>query len=85
MVGRGQGFIYGGDRSSLLLICEVHNLPDCSYHILLFALIGLPESFNVKVKPAGNSPLDVYFLMDFSASMYDDLATVRSISSDIGE
>ena len=37
----------------------------------------------MKVKPAGEYPLDVYFLMDFSASMSDDLATVQSIASDI--
>ena len=37
----------------------------------------------MKVRPAGEYPLDVYFLMDFSASMRDDLTTVQRIANDI--
>ena len=37
------------------------------------------------MRPAGDFPLDVYFLMDFSASMTDDLQTVQMIANDISE
>nr|WEL12719.1 integrin beta 1C [Halisarca dujardinii] len=44
---------------------------------------GVEETFNVTVRPSGDFPLDMYFLMDFSASMNDDLATVQAIANDI--
>jgi protocadherin alpha len=44
---------------------------------------GYEESFSITVRPAGDFPLDVYFLMDFSASMTDDLQTVQMIANDI--
>ena len=37
----------------------------------------------MKVRLTGEYPLDVYFLMDFSASMSDDLATVQRLANDI--
>nr|WEL12718.1 integrin beta 1B [Halisarca dujardinii] len=44
---------------------------------------GEPQTFQVTIRPAPTFPLDVYFLMDFSASMEDDLATLQSIAGDI--
>ena len=46
--------------------------------------IGQPESFTVGVRPAGDYPLDVYFLMDFSSSMSDDLLNVQFLARSIG-
>ena len=46
---------------------------------------GSPESFTLKVRPAGDYPLDVYFLMDFSASMGDDLSSVQNLANTIGK
>ena len=45
---------------------------------------GSPESFTLEVRPAGDYPLDVYFLMDFSASMGDDLSSVQNLANTIG-
>ena len=46
---------------------------------------GSPESFTLEVRPAGDYPLDVYFLMDFSASMGDDLNSVKNLADTIGK
>ena len=53
------------------------------YRCCSLSSTGYATSFNVKVRPAGEHPLDVYFLMDFSSSMSDDLTTVKSIANDI--
>ena len=39
--------------------------------------------FNATLKPAPNFPLDLYYLMDLSYSMRDDLNNLRSLSVDI--
>ena len=49
------------------------------------SLVGQPQSVSLRVRPAAVFPLDVYFLMDFSSSMEDDLVTLQSIAGDIGE
>ena len=49
-----------------------------------FSPIGHPQSVPITVRPAAVFPLDVYFLMDFSNSMNDDLATLQSIAGNIG-
>ena len=46
--------------------------------------IGQPQAVPITVRPAAVFPLDVYFLMDFSESMNDDLATLQSIAENIG-
>ena len=46
---------------------------------------GSPESFTLEVRPAGDYPLDVYFLMDFSASMNNDLNSVKNLADTIGK
>jgi hypothetical protein len=44
---------------------------------------GYIETFNISVRPAADYPLDIYFLMDLSASTVDDIATMRSLATDI--
>ena len=44
---------------------------------------GESVTFNATVKPALNFPLDLYYLMDLSYSMRDDLANLKRLSSDI--
>ena len=56
-----------------------------NFGINCFNFTGQPQSFEVTVRPAPTFPLDVYFLMDFSASMDDDLTTLQSIAGDIGK
>jgi hypothetical protein len=40
-------------------------------------------NFNLSIKPVGEFPLDVYFLMDFSVSMFDDLKTLNDLANNI--
>lgn len=44
---------------------------------------GQPTSFKVSVKPAPNFPVDLYFLMDVSASLKDDLAKLQTLGAKI--
>ena len=44
---------------------------------------GEPQTFTLSVKPARNYPLDMYFLMDLSASQSPDLVTLRNLSQSI--
>uniref|UniRef100_A0A672HV52 Integrin beta n=1 Tax=Salarias fasciatus TaxID=181472 RepID=A0A672HV52_SALFA len=44
---------------------------------------GLPSSFNVSFKRAEGYPVDLYYLMDLSYSMKDDLAQVKGLGRDL--
>jgi hypothetical protein len=46
---------------------------------------GQSATFDLKIKPAPNFPLDLYFLMDFSYSMKNDLNKMKSLALDISE
>lgn len=41
-------------------------------------------TFTLQVRPARNYPLDVYLLMDLSASMADDLVNLQGLGTQIG-
>lgn len=43
------------------------------------------KTFQLSVKPAPNFPLDLYYLMDLSYSMNDDLENLKSLSSQIAQ
>ena len=45
--------------------------------------VGQPQTFTVSVRAADNFPLDLYMLMDLSASFESDLVTVKNIAPDI--
>lgn len=49
--------------------------------LCLFA--GLPFSFNVSFKRAEGYPVDLYYLMDLSYSMKDDLENVKNLAKDL--
>ena len=42
-----------------------------------------PQMFNISILPAVNSPLDVYFLFDLSASLTDDLTSFNNLIENI--
>lgn len=44
---------------------------------------GVPQTFTIKVKPAKNFPVNLYYLMDMSKSMEDDLANLRTLGTKI--
>ena len=55
------------------------------YHYpLTFLFLGAPKSFSIKVKPAENFPVNLYYLMDMSKSMEDDLDKLRTLGTKIG-
>ena len=49
-----------------------------------FSVIGQSARFNVSVKPAPDFPVDIYFLVDGSFSMEDDLANIQALGGAIG-
>ena len=48
------------------------------------SFIGHPVTFNVSVKPSSDFPVDIYFLVDASFSMKDDLENIRQLGGAIG-
>ena len=47
--------------------------------------IGQSVKFNLKVKSALDYPVDLYYLMDMSRSMKDDLASLKSLATRIAD
>lgn len=66
----------------VLLDLWSHSYRGCYVNPLL---PGLPVSFNVTVRSERNYPLDVYLLLDTSASLSDDLDSLRDLSSVLSE
>ena len=54
---------------------------------LLSCLVPTGEkvSFDVSVKPAENFPIDLYYLMDMSFSMADDLQNLKKLGGSLGQ
>ncbi|XP_063144840.1 integrin beta-5 [Candoia aspera] len=46
---------------------------------------GDPASFNVQVRQVEDYPVDLYYLMDLSLSMKDDLDTIRNLGTKLAE
>ncbi len=46
---------------------------------------GQPAKFEIKVKPAKDYPVDLYYLMDLSNSMSDDLMNLKNLATQIGK
>lgn len=42
-------------------------------------------SFEVQVRPVEDYPVDLYYLMDLSLSMKDDLHTIRNLGTKLAE
>lgn len=47
--------------------------------------IGQPAQFTIEVQPAANYPVDLYYLMDVSFSMRDDLDIMKDVMNTIGK
>lgn len=48
----------------------------------LFALfLDEPVTFTISVKPTTNYPVDLYYLMDLSATMRDDLDQIKKLGN----
>lgn len=48
-------------------------------------LTGSPETFTVSFKRVQGYPVDLYYLMDLSNSMKDDLDNVKGLGKDLFE
>lgn len=48
-----------------------------------FCLSGEPQTFKLKFKRAEDYPIDLYYLMDLSFSMKDDLENVKNLGTDL--
>lgn len=46
---------------------------------------GEPQTFNLKFKRAEDYPIDLYYLMDLSYSMEDDLENVKNLGTSLME
>ena len=47
-------------------------------------ILGKPQSFHVTITPLRNLPLDLYVLIDLSASMIEEFNALKAVSGDIG-
>ena len=52
--------------------------------ILLIAFTGQTTTVKLTVRPAENYPVDLYYLMDMSYSMKNDLEKLTTLASKIG-
>uniref|UniRef100_A0A8C4I9C8 Integrin beta n=1 Tax=Dicentrarchus labrax TaxID=13489 RepID=A0A8C4I9C8_DICLA len=53
--------------------------------VLLHLRPGEPQSFEVKFRRVEDYPIDLYYLMDLSFSMEDDLSNVKKLGADLME
>lgn len=49
------------------------------------SVAGEPQTFNLKFKRAEDYPIDLYYLMDLSYSMEDDLENVKKLGTSLME
>lgn len=56
----------------------------CFIDFLLNITIDKTEKIKISVKPAKDFPVDLYYLMDMSKSMEDDLEELRTLGTKIG-
>ena len=82
----------GGEPGNKAIKHQYHLVLHLKIHATLITLlkglslpIGVPQSFTLSVKPSRNYPLDIYFLMDLSVSLEDDLEIMQQLSSDISK
>jgi len=45
---------------------------------------GVPATVTLSVRPAENYPVDLYYLMDMSWSMENDLSNLKNLAGQIG-
>lgn len=52
--------------------------------IYIIFILGETQQFTIQIKPAKNYPVDLYYLMDLSKSMLDDLEKLTTLGTKIG-
>ena len=53
--------------------------------LAMISFVGRPVSVNVRVKTPKNFPVDLYYLMDLSATMKAGLREIRNLGSRLGK
>lgn len=76
-----------------LRVSEINNLEIGSYCqknikgdfcvCVCFVSTGSVETFQVKVQPTADYPVDMYYMMDLSASLIDDLKMIKDLGSSL--
>lgn len=62
----------------------IHNPYSALFVLLLtFLCTGVPHEFKVEFRRAEGYPIDLYYLMDLSYSMKDDLEKIKNLGQDI--
>ena len=54
-------------------------------HLFLYLSLGLPADITLSVRQAEDYPVDLYYVMDLSKSMEDDLNNLKELGSTLGE
>lgn len=76
-------------RGSLRVLQDQEVLPGGGHvplrpqHVQMWLLPGEEQSFQVRFRRPAGHPVDLYYLMDLSYSMRDDLETIRGLGSDL--
>ena len=55
------------------------------WFVHMFYFVGDPEKIKFSFKLVEDYPVDLYYLLDLSASMRDDLTSLRSLGKELGE
>lgn len=58
---------------------------DVSFHESSFACAGDQTWFSLQVRQVEDYPVDLYYLMDLSLSMKDDLDTIRNLGTKLAQ
>ena len=66
---------------NLALLVATNSLCVC---VCVCVHTGQPQSFNFTVRPVTGYPVDLYFLVDFSASLKPFIATMKNLSRELG-
>ena len=64
-------------------MCFVLVMLSISSMLFFQPISGVPQTFKVSFKRAEGYPIDLYYLMDLSFSMGDDLDMIKKLSQDM--
>ena len=67
----------------LWALCFVLVMLSISFMLFVQWILGVPQTFKVSFKRAEGYPIDLYYLMDLSFSMGDDLDMIKKLGQDL--
>lgn len=76
--------VFCSDRPKLTIWSYVLIVRNSTNGVFVFPVCtGSEETFQVKVQHTEDYPVDMYYLMDLSASMIDDLKVIKDLGSSL--